>query len=36
VRRSKKDWLRLLVEAFGTPKVIHQAEKFVRCAFRAG
>lgn len=35
VRRSKREWLREFVEAFGPPKVLHQAEKYVRVAFRA-
>ena len=35
VRRSKKEWLRELVAAFGMPKVIFEAEKYVRLAFNA-
>ncbi len=35
VRRSKKEWLREFVEAFGVPKVLFTAEKYVRVAFRA-
>ena len=34
VRRSKKEWLRDFVEAFGPPKVLHSAEKYVRVMFR--
>lgn len=34
VRRTKDAWLQLLVEAFGTPRVLHRAEKYVRLAFR--
>lgn len=33
VRKSKREWLREFVEAFGTPKVLHTAEKYVRLAF---
>ena len=33
VRSSKREWLREFVEAFGTPKVLHRAEKYVRLAF---
>lgn len=35
IRRSKKEWLRELVTAFGQPKVLHTAEKYVRLAFHA-
>jgi SAM-dependent methyltransferase len=35
VRRSKKEWLRELVNAFGQPKILQTAEKYVRIAFRA-
>jgi hypothetical protein len=35
VRRTKADWLRALLEAFGEPKVIDKAEKYVRVAFNA-
>jgi SAM-dependent methyltransferase len=35
VRRSKKEWLREFIEAFGVPKVLFTAEKYVRVAFRA-
>lgn len=35
VRKSKKEWLRDLVTAFGTPKVLFSAEKYVRLAFNA-
>lgn len=36
VRRSKKEWLRDLVDVFGPPtKVLHTAEKYVRLAFNA-
>jgi hypothetical protein len=33
VRRQKREWLREFVEAFGAPKVLHTAEKYVRLAF---
>ena len=32
--RKKKEWLAPLVTAFGQPKVLYSAEKFIRCAFR--
>lgn len=32
--RKKKEFLAPLVTAFGNPKVIYNAEKFVRCVFR--
>lgn len=35
VRRTKEEWLRLFLEALGTPKVLHKTEKLVRLAFRA-
>jgi len=35
VRRSKREWLREFIEALGQPKVLHQAEKYVRLAFNA-
>jgi hypothetical protein len=35
VRRSKEDWLRLLIEGFGKPTVLVRGEKYVRCVFRA-
>jgi len=35
VRRTKVDWLRDLVDAFGVPKVVEEAEKYMRVAFRA-
>lgn len=35
VRKSKPEWLRKLVEAFGQPKVLERAEKYVRVSFRA-
>lgn len=35
VRRTKADWLRDLLQAFGEPKVISKAEKYVRVAFNA-
>lgn len=34
VRKNRRDWLEQLVLAYGKPKVLFQAEKFVRCAFR--
>lgn len=33
VRRTRRDWLQELVQAFGKPKVLAEGEKFVRCAF---
>jgi hypothetical protein len=36
VRRTKDVWLQLFVEAFGTPRVLHRADKYVRLAFRGG
>lgn len=33
VRRSKREWLREFIEVLGQPKVLHQAEKYVRLAF---
>jgi hypothetical protein len=35
VRRTKPDWLRELVLAFGSPKVLERAKKYVRVAFNA-
>lgn len=35
VRRSKREWLREFIEVLGQPKVLHQAEKYVRLAFNA-
>lgn len=35
VRRSKEDWLRAFMEAFGAPKVLERQQKYVRVAFRA-
>jgi hypothetical protein len=35
VRKNRRDWLETLVRTFGKPKVLHQREKFVRCAFNA-
>lgn len=35
VRRSKEDWLRAFMEAFGAPKVLERLQKCVRVAFRA-
>lgn len=35
VRKSKPEWLRLFIEAFGVPKTLERAEKYVRLAFRA-
>lgn len=35
VRRRKEDWLRMFLEAFGEPKVLERAEKYVRLAFHA-
>lgn len=35
VRRERSDWLKQLAVAFGTPKPLARAEKWVRCAFRA-
>jgi hypothetical protein len=34
VRRTKEDWLRIFVEAFGTPTVLEREKKYVRVAFR--
>lgn len=34
VRRTKRDWLEVLVREFGKPLVLKQGEKFVRLAFR--
>lgn len=34
VRRTKRVWLELFVGEFGVPKVLHQAEKYVRLGFR--
>lgn len=34
VRRTKEDWLRSFVEAFGTPRVLERQPKYVRVAFR--
>lgn len=33
VRRTKEDWLRTFVEAFGTPMVLEREKKYVRVAF---
>lgn len=35
VRRTKTEWLRMLLEAFGEPKVIDKGEKYVRVVFNA-
>lgn len=35
VRRTKEEWLRVLVESLGTPIVLSKADKYVRLAFRA-
>lgn len=35
VRKSRRDWLEVLVRAFGKPRVLAQSEKMVRCAFNA-
>lgn len=35
VRRTKTEWLRMLLESFGEPKVIDKGEKYVRVAFNA-
>lgn len=34
VRKTRRDWLEVLVRAFGKPVVLAQTEKMVRCAFR--
>lgn len=34
VRRTKDEWLRLFVEAFGIPRVLRKEPKYVRVAFR--
>lgn len=34
VRKSRRDWLEVLVRAFGRPQVLHTTEKMVRCAFQ--
>lgn len=33
VRKTRRDWLEMLVRAFGRPRVLHTTEKMVRCAF---
>lgn len=33
VRKNRRDWLEVLVRAFGKPIVLFQSEKAVRCAF---
>lgn len=33
IRRTKEDWLRMFVEAFGTPTVLEREKKYVRVAF---
>lgn len=33
IRRTKEDWLRMFVEAFGTPVVLEREKKYVRVAF---
>lgn len=35
VRKTKREWLEVLVRAFGKPVVLAQTEKMVRCAFNA-
>ncbi len=34
-RKTRRDWLEVLVRAFGRPQVLHTTEKMVRCAFNA-
>lgn len=34
VRRTRRDWLEMMVEAFGIPEVLDRDVKWVRCVFR--